>query len=181
MKDYKEKLKKLIQRIENSIVNGRIDEKVDKAILKNFIVESEDEKIRKALIQYFSEQDGILTAINGNVSVGDILAWLEKQGEQKSSWSEEDEHFLETLFIRLDNKQENYPQLSCDFQEIQEIKDWLKSLKERVQPQLRQEWSKDDEKHHQGCLNLMKLSLDTKPYPYYNDYLWLKSLKERYT
>ena len=46
--------------------------------------ESEDERIRKALIHYFSEQDGILTAINGNVSIGDILAWLEKQVEQKS-------------------------------------------------------------------------------------------------
>ena len=45
--------------------------------------ESEDERIRKALIHYFSEQDGILTAINGNVSIGDILAWLEKQVEQK--------------------------------------------------------------------------------------------------
>jgi len=40
-------------------------------------------------------------------------------------------------------------------------------------------WSEEDEKHHQGCLNLMRLSLNTKPYPYYNDYLWLKSLKER--
>ena len=40
-------------------------------------------------------------------------------------------------------------------------------------------WSEEDEKHYQGCLNLMKLSLDTKPYPYYNDYLWLKSLKDR--
>jgi len=40
-------------------------------------------------------------------------------------------------------------------------------------------WSEEDEKHYQGCLNLMRLSLDTKPYPYYNDYLWFKSLKER--
>lgn len=40
--------------------------------------ESEDERIRKGLIHLISEQDGILTAING-VSVKDILAYLEKQ------------------------------------------------------------------------------------------------------
>lgn len=44
--------------------------------------ESEEERIIKALIHYFSEQDGILTAINGSVSVRDILAWLEKQGKK---------------------------------------------------------------------------------------------------
>ena len=44
--------------------------------------ESEDERIRKALIHLISEQDGILTAING-ISVKNILAWLEKQKEQK--------------------------------------------------------------------------------------------------
>ena len=42
-------------------------------------------------------------------------------------------------------------------------------------------WSEEDEKHYQGCSNLMRLSLDTKPYPYYNDYLWFKSIKSRYT
>lgn len=40
--------------------------------------DSEDERIRKALIHLISEQDGILTAING-ISVKDVLAYLEKQ------------------------------------------------------------------------------------------------------
>lgn len=53
--------------------------------------ESKDEReIRKALIHLISEQDGFLTAING-ISVKDILAWLEKQGEQKPIWHNEDE------------------------------------------------------------------------------------------
>jgi len=43
--------------------------------------ESENEKIRKALIHLISEQNGILTAING-ISVQDILAWLERQKDE---------------------------------------------------------------------------------------------------
>lgn len=46
--------------------------------------ESEDERIRKALIHLITEQDGYLTAVNG-ISTKDILSWLEKQGEQKSA------------------------------------------------------------------------------------------------
>lgn len=49
-----------------------------------------------------------------------------------TAWSENDEYIIERLSYLLDNEQENYPQLSCDFQEIQEFKDWLKSLKERI-------------------------------------------------
>ena len=44
--------------------------------------ESEDERIRKALIHLINEQDGFLTEING-INVKDILTWLEKQGEKK--------------------------------------------------------------------------------------------------
>lgn len=49
-----------------------------------------------------------------------------------TAWSENDEYIIERLSYLLDNEQENYPQLSCDFQEIQEFKDWLKSLKQRI-------------------------------------------------
>lgn len=45
------------------------------------LAESEDEKIRKALIHFISEQDGFLTAIDG-INVKDILSWLEKQGTE---------------------------------------------------------------------------------------------------
>lgn len=45
------------------------------------LAESEDEKIRKTLISYFKGSIGLGVAING-VSVKDIVAWLEKQGEK---------------------------------------------------------------------------------------------------
>ena len=63
------------------------------------LVESEDERIRKWLIYYFKE-------VCDNVSEKEkkgVIAWLEKQGEQKSNancllnWSEMDEKMLKSL------------------------------------------------------------------------------------
>ena len=51
--------------------------------------ESEDGKIKKALMK-FIEKFPYERLENDGVSVKDALAWLEKQGEQKT-WSEEDE------------------------------------------------------------------------------------------
>ena len=50
--------------------------------------ESEDEKIRKDLIQWIVEFPD--TIWRGHYKK-DILAWLKKQGDQKPAWSEEDE------------------------------------------------------------------------------------------
>jgi hypothetical protein len=61
--------------------------------------------------------------------------------------------------------------------EMNELGSWLKSIKDRVQPQLKQEWSEEDKKHLLGCINYF--SGITESSPYYNDFLWLKSLKEK--
>ena len=59
------------------------DEAVNKYMLSMFpeLEESEDEKIRKALIEYFNEQCD-MSDWNG-VYGYQVVAWLEKQGEQK--------------------------------------------------------------------------------------------------
>jgi len=88
---------------------------------------------------------------------------------QKHTWSEEDDYAIEKLFCLLDTEQDNYPQLSCDFQEIEGIKDWLKSLKNRVIPQPMQEWSEEDNEKLNSIIEVLG-----------NDSLlvqWLKSLK----
>lgn len=64
-----------------------------------------------------------------------------REAEQKSAWSEDDERMLHTIiadfkgFIR-----DNTSTLESHFNECI---DWLKSIKNRVQPE--QEWSEDDE------------------------------------
>lgn len=67
---------------------------------------------------------------------------LEKQGEQPS-WSEEDEKMKSLIISTLTSmgtlNLERYHHMNLD-----EVKNWLKSIKDRVQPQPRQEWSEED-------------------------------------
>ena len=49
--------------------------------------ESDDKRIRKAIIELVKQSSEILNKSNQN----DMLAWLEKQGRQKSVWHNEDE------------------------------------------------------------------------------------------
>lgn len=102
------------------------------------IKESEDEKVRKWLIDWantvhWSEQFSVTNE--------QVLAWLEKQGqgEQKPAWSEEDEKRVESLHgwldtlvlyihydatVPLDLRRER-------IQQVERLKTWLKSLKDR--------------------------------------------------
>lgn len=88
--------------------------------------ESEDEKIRKKLIAYFvryKEQAicGVKTFYG--IPSDKILAWLEKQGEQKSSWSEEDISKIDRLIMYFKGK------------DNKEFTEWFSLLKDRVLPQ----------------------------------------------
>ena len=49
------------------------------------LAESEDEKIRKAVIEMIHDTPSIECEENYNVCKNDILAWLEKQGEKKAT------------------------------------------------------------------------------------------------
>lgn len=55
--------------------------------------ESEDERIRKALVRFHKSTIDV-DGIKGE----EIVAWLEKQGEQKATWCEEDEKITTALF-----------------------------------------------------------------------------------
>ena len=67
--------------------------------------ENESERIRKVLIDYFQaykekEERGI-TTFNG-IPTDNILAWLEKQGEKKSMWTDNDRTMAFTLLRDVD-------------------------------------------------------------------------------
>ena len=53
--------------------------------------ETEDGKIRKEIIEYITRYKDCIT----DKEYDSWIAWLEKQGEQKSAWSEEDEKLTE--------------------------------------------------------------------------------------
>jgi hypothetical protein len=86
--------------------------------------ESEDEKIRKALVRYH------LSTINiDGIKGEEILAWLEKQGGQKPKWSDEDEELLQLCCGAV---------AAADYytlEDKEEMENWLKSIKKRMEEQ----------------------------------------------
>ena len=91
--------------------------------------------------------------------------------EMKSSWSEEDEKILNNLidYIKVDD--------ALQYSEKQVV-DWLKSLKDRVQPQPKHEWSIEDEKVI-AIINNTLTESNTPPDDYDKVYDWLESLRKR--
>lgn len=93
--------------------------------------ESEDEKIRKTLIEYFNAYP---KDYYGELKKSHILAWLERQA-QKPAWSEEDEKIYQSIID--DIVQEN------QFNGKQT--DWLRNIKYRNFAQPQNRWKPSDE------------------------------------
>ena len=100
---------------------------------------------------------------------------LEKQGEQKAAWSEEDEKMCQETIDWFEKKCFPYA-LENDNPARESIK-WLKSLKDRVQP--KQEWSDEDE----DILNEVINHFDGIPlkHPTHEVIGWLVFIKQRIT
>lgn len=140
--------------------------------------ESKDERVRKALKQYFvnSFQNNGVAAICG-VHVKDVLAWLEKQkgniGGISPNWSEEDESILQGIWDEiLANK---HDAKECEWKTYDMFLNWLKSLKGRVQP--KQEWSEEDSQYIDDAFTLIGFGLSTHTTGEVQE--WLLSLKGR--
>jgi hypothetical protein len=87
--------------------------------------ESEDERIRKAIIDYFNLQEDNTTY--SFISKKDIINWLEKQA-LKSECGKEDEHRVEDIIYFLDTAKKHYASIV----ELDACINWLKSIKERL-------------------------------------------------
>ncbi len=93
---YEEKYKNALERARECMKDGGISQNTIDYLCNIFpeLAESEDEKIRKALIDYFNKykeqkECGINTFYG--IPTDNILAWLEKQGEPKTELVDEDE------------------------------------------------------------------------------------------
>ena len=99
---------------------------------------SEDERIRKAIINVFASHKDY--EVFFGVSVKDILAWLEKQGKKGVKgndreipfdvWSEEDDEHLERILKELENQRQRPINITC-LDKIESDYNWLKSIKNR--------------------------------------------------
>jgi hypothetical protein len=135
------------------------------------VEESEDERIRKRIIH----------ALHGDVldmeETTKAIAWLEKQGEQKSVWSKEDMAMLDSAIAFVE-----YSAFTTIGKGKNNVIAWLKSIRDKAQPQPqpRQEWSEGDKRiidnliSQLGNLYARKLIKEETKDKYVN---WLKSLR----
>lgn len=128
---------------------------------------SEDDRIRKRII-------ALVNAHGQGMYKDEMLAYLEKQVEQKPAWSEDDENRINRLIAYFEDKE------SFTAEDDIVYANWLKSLKDRVQP--KQEWSEEDEKmlnqiikdYERGNESWLK---GQGSLPFGNRITWLKSLR----
>ena len=182
--DYEKKYKEALERVEN-IKTGKCEttfmftEGLFEYVFPE-LKESEDERIRKHLLYHFRNKTK--KEWNG-IPINDILAWLEKQGEtftkkdiddtylkgvcdakhelenqgeqKPAAWSDEDEKFFKTALWHISYSISNSKStdIHCD------TTDWLKSLKDRVQPQPKQEWSEEDKETIDLTIAVLKENL----------------------
>ena len=95
--------------------------------------ESEDERIRKWLVDYFSSIKATVW-IHRDITCEQILDWLEKQ--KPAEWSEEDADILNCCISSIEEAKENryaYKETDGDTSYDREI-NWLKSLRPSWKP-----------------------------------------------
>ena len=161
--DYKEKYENGVNELRNlrnrlmelNVINadGIINANLERIFPE--LRESEDEKIRRAIINVFATHKGF--EVFYGATVNDILSWLKKQGEPKHNWcegcnnakgcvacvdgsewahieehnpawNEEDEMMLDKLLKHFD-WEGNY---RFDKNDCDEAQDWLKSIKKQM-------------------------------------------------
>ena len=170
-------------------------------------------------MQNLKERFGTKGNMGEGLDMPDVLAWLEKQGEQKpvqydidvlekhitkdsvselahtvivrngweiveaneqkpAEWSDEDEKLYTSALWHIKNSYGNGGNDSGEY----EVYNWLKSIKDRIQPQPKQEWSKEDEKKIMWLVRLIstagfrELANDKMPCSRSELIDWLKSL-----
>lgn len=96
--------------------------------------ESEDERIRKALITYFQRfpYEGIK---NAGTNPKEAIAWLEKQCEKEiepksDDWTENDRTILDGIIDEIEANKNEAP--SYDLPTYDKFLNWLKSLKKKI-------------------------------------------------
>lgn len=107
------------------------------------------------------------------------LKSLKDRVQPKQEWSEEDENFLNTTIAYL---RDAYSKDKIDFKDTaKNCVNWLKSLKYRVQPQPKQEWSEEDEKRIKKVMHILSLDGRISNKELERIFDWLKSLKPHST
>jgi len=173
--DYEKKYKEALERARAKYAMK--DQPIHQDLVDIFpeLAESVDERIRKEIIDFVKSRGGFK---------GDWIAWLEKQGKQKpAEWSEEDEEIHRRCICAMRAS-------ACGFPEeekfVEQVDNWLKSFKDRVQPQPKQGWCGGDEAHLHSLITHLEQWIERHPNTTGADIqgeniTWLKSLRPQST
>ena len=201
--DYKEKYKQALERAKESLNDGTISQNTIDYLygILPELKESEDEKIRKALIWHLTRVDneiplGAYHSIDG-VEIKDMIAWLEKQKklekETTIAWhdvSEEPQEMRE-LFCEWESDDATwhdvcfYDSKTNKFRQnkmpIDNVTKWT-YVDELLELQKTVEWSEEDEIHRQWILECLadgKRKVPEYSEQYQSLFDWFESLKQR--
>lgn len=146
--NYEQKYKEAMLRADEAVQKGCLDKNIFDIIFPP--EESEDERIRKWLIDYVGRETGFIDKFP---SQGQVLAWLEKQKEQKpqgvyvdctehpewygmppkepkpAEWSEEDNKRMDAVIELLENTSAIHPNYSH-----RKLIIWLNDLRKQPKP-----------------------------------------------
>ena len=166
--DYEQKYKDALERAKE--IHNEHKAQCADIMIKIFpeLKESEDERIRKELIKYFTKGKEYLSLIP--YSKDECIAWLEKQGEHAK--------FRESIQVG-DQVTRNQDGMLVNLSQLKRV------AKPSEQGELKPAWSEEDEEMLTEIISDVKFAQDKSPDTQVNQIVfeeeinWLKSLKDR--
>ena len=133
------------------------------------LAESEDERIRKALMQNLKERFGTKGNMGEGLDMPDVLAWLKKQGEQKPVVDDKDAE-------KASEEYRNF-RMSCGIKDPVMLNEIEEAYYEGAIRKQKPAWSEEDEDILNTIINHFKVDIECTDE---DDMVrWLKSLKDR--
>jgi len=125
--NYEKRYNELIDAIKEMMEANPHDEGLQNWVHDNVpeLAESEDERIRKALIRFHKSTIDI-DGIKGS----EIVSWLEKVEPKSDVWTEKDKTILDGIIDEIDLDKDEAP--SYDLPTYDKYLNWLKSLKNKI-------------------------------------------------
>ena len=140
---------------------------------------NEDEKIRKALIEYFNEQCD-MSDWNG-VYGYQVVAWLEKQGTSYTK-RDVDDAFVEGMALAKNELDKQGEQRSVGEEIVEVLRTEYEKGRADAFAQMQKEWSEEDDWMKTKIIKVLLGSETFLTSEETNECIdWLKSLRQRYT
>ena len=175
-KAYDEAIERARKRYKECLEQGVVGMAENFAMVFPELQESEDERIRKMLVELV-KNCGELNFTE--VSREAALAYLEKHKEQKPvEWSEEDENKIKDIIDYLECW-DDFDHGSESFEEYRKRMEGNIRFMKSLRPQLKQEWSEEDEAELNNILTFIKKDIPISGDTRREFYAWLKSLKPK--